>query len=93
MWWLFVFFNGGYGLFFNYFSSSFLVPDLLNPVAFLKTRTLQPHSPTSSAPSAGSTGHAGRQSPARGLHAPESSLLFGARDGHAPLFSSWARWG
>jgi hypothetical protein len=70
-----------------------LVPDLLNPVAFSRTRAPQPRSPTSSAPSAGSPGHAGRQSPARGLHAPESSLLFGARDSHAPHFSGQARWG
>jgi hypothetical protein len=71
----------------------FSVPDLLNPVAFLKTHAPQPHSLTSSAPSAGSTSHAGRQSPARGLHTLESSLLFGVRDGHASLFSGHARWG
>lgn len=92
MWWLFVFFNGGYGFFSTIFLRP-LVPDLLNPVAFSKTRAPQPRSPTSSAPSSESPGHAGRQSPTRGLHAPESSWLFGARDSHAPRFSGRARWG
>jgi hypothetical protein len=41
--------------------------------------------PSSSAPVAGSSSHGGRRCPAHGLHAPESLLLFGARDGHAPL--------
>lgn len=70
-----------------------LVPDLRNPVAFLKTRAPKPSSPSSSAPAAGSMALAGRQSSARGLHAPESSLFFGARDGYAPLLSGHARWG
>jgi hypothetical protein len=65
----------------------FSEPDLYNPVAFLKTRAPQPSSQSSSAPAASSTVHAGRQSPTSGLHAPESYLLFGARDGHAPPFS------
>jgi hypothetical protein len=37
-------------------------------------------------PVVGSTGHVGRQSPARGLYAPKSPMLFGACDGHAPPF-------
>jgi hypothetical protein len=57
----------------------FSEPDLHNPVAFLKTSAPQPSSPSLSAPAAGSTVHAGCQSLARGLHAPESSLFFGAR--------------
>jgi hypothetical protein len=79
--------------FLQLFFFDFSVPDLLNPIAFLKTRALQLHSSTSSAPFTESTGHAGRQSSTRGLYAPESSLLFGACDGHALLFSSQARWG
>lgn len=70
-----------------------LEPDLRNPVAFLKTRAPQPSSPSSSAPAAGSTALAGRQSSACGLHAPERSLFFGARDGQTPLFSGRAPWG
>lgn len=64
----------------------FSEPDLHNSVAFLKTRAPQPCSPSLSTPTARSAVHAGRQSPARGLHAPESSLFFGAHDGHAPPF-------
>jgi hypothetical protein len=71
----------------------FSEPNLHNPVAFLKTRAPQPSSPSSSTPVAGSTVHVGRQSPARGVYAPESSLFFGVRDGHAPPFSGHARWG
>jgi hypothetical protein len=66
-------------------SSSLLEPDLHNSVVFSKTRAPQPCSPSLSAPVAGSSGHGGRQCPARGLHASERLLLFGARDGHAPL--------
>jgi len=40
----------------------------------------------STIPVVGSTGHVGRQSPARGLYAPKSPMLFGACDGHAPPF-------
>ncbi len=72
---------------FSIFSCRYLEPDLRNPIAFLKTRAPQPSSQSSSAPAASSTVHAGRQSPTSGLHAPESYLLFGARDGHAPPFS------
>jgi hypothetical protein len=91
-WWPFVSFNGGFGLFFICFHRLFRA-NLHNPVAFLKTRAPQPSSPSSSTPVAGSTVHVGRQSPARGVYAPESSLFFGVRDGHAPPFSGHARWG
>jgi len=66
------------------FSSSILEPDLHNFVSFSKTHALQPCSTSSSAPASGSSGHVGRRCPARGLHAPESLLLFGACDSHAP---------
>jgi len=71
----------------------FLEPDLLNPVVFFKTRASQPRSPSSSVPAAGSMCHVVRRRPARGLHAPERPLLFGAREGHTPPFSGRARWG
>lgn len=85
--------NGGFWpasstVFFN-----FLVPDLLNPVSFFKTRAPQPCSPASSAPAVGSTCHVDRRRPAHGLHAPERPLLFGVREGHAPPFSGRAPWG
>jgi hypothetical protein len=66
-------------------SSSLLEPDLHNSVVFSKTRAPQPCSLSSSDPAAGSSGHESSQCLARGLHALESLLLFGARDGHAPL--------
>jgi hypothetical protein len=91
-WRPFVSFNSGFGLFIIRFIV-FSKPDLHNSVAFLNTRAPQPSSPSSSAPVAGSTVHPSRQSPARGLHAPESSLFFGARKGHSPPFSGRARWG
>jgi len=71
----------------------FSKPDLYNFVAFFKTRAPQPCSLSSAAHATGSTGHADSQSLTRGLHAPESSLLFGAHDGHALPFSGRARWG
>jgi hypothetical protein len=82
-----------FGLLLQRFFFDFLVPDLLNPVVFFKTRTPQPCSPASSAPAVGSTCHVDRRRPARGLHAPERPLLFGAREGHAPPFSGRAPWG
>jgi hypothetical protein len=80
------------------FSSSTLEPALHNSVTFFKTRTLQLHSSSSSAPATRSTGHVGCWCPARGLHAPKSLLLFGTREGHALPFLAvhgvgWAlRW-
>jgi len=67
------------------FSSSPLKLDLHNFFAFSKTRAPQLHSPSSSDPTAESSGHVGHWCPAHHLHALESLLLFEARDGHAPL--------
>jgi hypothetical protein len=69
------------------------MPDLRTSADFCDTRAPQPSSPSPSAPAAGRTGHAACRSSARSLHAPESPLLFGARDGHVPQFSGLARWG
>jgi hypothetical protein len=70
---------------FPVFSSSTLDPNLHNSVALSKTRVPQPCSSSSSAQVAGCSGHDGRRCSARDLHAPESLLFFGERDGHAPL--------
>lgn len=72
-------------LFFFQISSSLLESDLHNSVDFFKTHVPQLCSPSSSALVTKSSGHGDRRCPAHGLHAPESMLLFGARDGHAPL--------
>jgi hypothetical protein len=79
--------------FFSRVISIFLEPDLLNTVVFLKTCAAQPCSPSPSVPAAGSTCHVVLRLPARGLHAPERPLLFGAREGHATPFYGRARWG
>jgi hypothetical protein len=71
----------------------FLMPDLRTSADFCYTRAPQPSSPSPSAPAAGRTAHAVCRRTARSLHAPESPLLFGARDGHVPRFSGLARWG
>lgn len=78
-------FNGGCLTGFFQIFSSLLESDLHNSIVFSKTHAPQSCSPSSSAPVAGSSGHGGRQCPGRGLHAPEKLLLFGVRDGHAPL--------
>jgi hypothetical protein len=67
-------------------SSSTLEPDLHTSGAYSKTRAPQPRSPSSFAPAAGSSGHVDNRIPARGRHAPESLLLFGAFVGHVPTF-------
>jgi hypothetical protein len=81
-----VLFNGGCLAGFFKFSSSTLELDLHNSVTFFKTRAPQLRSLSSFAPATRSTGHVGCWCPARGLHVPESLLLFGARDGHVLPF-------
>jgi hypothetical protein len=79
-------FKDGFLAGFSYVFLRLLELDLHTSVAFFKICALQLRSPSLSTPAAGSIGHVGRRCPARGLHALESLLLFGACDGHASPF-------
>jgi hypothetical protein len=81
-----VLFNGGCLARFFKISSSTLEPNLYNSVVYSMTHAPQPRSPSPSPPAAGSSSHVDRQCPGRGLHAPESLLLFGPCVGHIPPY-------
>jgi hypothetical protein len=81
-----------FGLFLSPYFLWFWKSDLYFSTDFCLTRAPQPRSPSSSTPTAASSGRVNRRWSVRGTHAPGSSLLFGACEGHAPPFSGRARW-
>jgi hypothetical protein len=71
-----------------FFFSADLKPDLRTSVDLCLTRATQPHSPSLSAPTAGSIGRVLHRSSARGPHGPKSFCSLFALEGHAPHFQA-----
>jgi hypothetical protein len=82
-------------IFWPFFSPFFLwfwKPNLHFLANFWLTRAPQPRSQSSSSPGAARSGRVDCRRSVHGAHAPGSSLLFGARVGHAPPFLGRSRW-